>query len=84
MSESDLSPQVSAVILNWNGGEMVCNTVASVFDLTPPVPNVIVVDNASTDGSDVAIRRRFGLYYLGPDPKVVRDEWANRNNSVGI
>lgn len=52
-------PEVSAVILNWNGGEMVCDTIASVLSLNAPVPHVIVVDNASTDGSDDEIERRF-------------------------
>jgi len=52
-------PEVSAVILNWNGGGLVCDTIASVFALDPPVPHVIVVDNASTDGSDGEIERRF-------------------------
>jgi len=59
MNEPDASPTVSVVILNWNGGEMACDTLASVLNLAPPTPNVVVVDNASTDGSDVEIQRRF-------------------------
>jgi GT2 family glycosyltransferase len=47
------------VILNWNGGEMVCDTIASVLAVDPPIPHVIVVDNASTDGSDGEAERRF-------------------------
>jgi len=59
MEPPDAWPTVSVVILNWNGMVTVCDTVASVFNLASPIPDVIVVDNASTDGSDVAVERRF-------------------------
>jgi len=44
-------PRVSVIILNYNGGSLTRRCVTSV--LTDPYPNkeVIVVDNASTDGS---------------------------------
>jgi hypothetical protein len=50
---------VSVVVLNWNGGEMVCDTIASVVDAAPPPASIIVVDNASTDGSDGLVQQRF-------------------------
>lgn len=59
MNQPDASPTVNVVILNWNGGEIVCDTITSVLNLAPPAPNVIVVDNASTDESDIEIERRF-------------------------
>lgn len=59
MNQPNALPSVSIVVLNWNGGEMVCDTIASALNLAPPTPNVIVVDNASTDGSDVEIEQRF-------------------------
>lgn len=59
MNQPDASPTVSVVVLNWNGKETVCDTIASVLNLASPTPNVIVVDNASTDGSDVELERRF-------------------------
>jgi len=59
---------VSVVVLNWNGGEMVCDTVLSVMD-SDPLPNrTIVVDNASTDGSDSEIRQRFPQVTLIRNP----------------
>lgn len=38
---------------------MVCDTITSVLNLPIPTPSVIVVDNASTDDSDIKIERRF-------------------------
>jgi GT2 family glycosyltransferase len=81
MNLPDVSPAVSAVILNWNGGGIVCDTIASVLDLAPPLSGVIVVDNGSTDGSDVEIERRF------PQVTLIRNG-ANlgfaAGNNVGI
>jgi len=75
------SPKVAAVILNWNGGEMVCDTVRSVLDQSPSVAYVVVVDNASVDGSDDALEAQF------PQVKIVRNSgnlgFAAGNN-VGI
>ncbi len=60
---------------------MICETIASVLDLASPVPDVIVVDNASTDGSDVEIEQRF------PEVTLIRNTgnlgFAAGNN-VGI
>jgi GT2 family glycosyltransferase len=47
------------VVLNWNGGEMVCDTIASILSSDLPPESTIVVDNASTDGSDAQIQQRF-------------------------
>ena len=41
----------SVVVLNWDGGEMVQRCVASVLAQTVRPHEVLVVDNASTDGS---------------------------------
>ncbi len=79
--QPNISPQVSVVILNWNGGEMVCNVVASVYELAPPIPSVIVVDNASIDGSDVEIKRRFPQVIL---IRNVANMGFAAGNNVGI
>ena len=81
MNQPDPSPTVSAVILNWNGAETVYDTIASVLNLATPRPHVIVVDNASTDGSDAEIERRFPQVTLIRNP--VNLGFAAGNN-VGI
>ena len=60
---------------------MVCNTVASVLSQSPPIPTVIIVDNASTDASDIEIQRRFPQATLIRN--VVNKGFAAGNN-IGI
>jgi GT2 family glycosyltransferase len=59
---------VSVVVLNWNGGEMVCATIASVLKSNLLPAATIVVDNASIDGSDLEIERRFAEVSLIRNP----------------
>jgi GT2 family glycosyltransferase len=46
-----MADAVSAVILNWNGGDLVVECLRSLLRQTHPIEDRIVVDNASTDGS---------------------------------
>jgi GT2 family glycosyltransferase len=54
------SPLVSAIVVNWNGGAMLLEALASLFAQTWPRLEVILVDNGSTDGSADQARRCFG------------------------
>ncbi|MDD5435153.1 MAG: glycosyltransferase family 2 protein [Nitrospira sp.] len=51
-----VKPNVFIIILNWNGKEDTLACLDSVCKLDYPGYHVIVVDNASTDGSVVAIK----------------------------
>ena len=54
-------PEVSVVIVNYNGGAMVADTVNSVVQTTDrEFCEIIVVDNHSSDGSAENIRTVFG------------------------
>ena len=53
------TPLVSAIVLNWNGAGMVEAAVASLLAQTLEGIEVLVVDNASTDGSDDAVEVLF-------------------------
>ncbi len=55
-----MSPVVTAIVVNFNGHPFVLEAVESLLvqDLGPL--EIVVVDNASTDGSDVELERRFG------------------------
>jgi GT2 family glycosyltransferase len=53
-------PLVSAIVVNWNGGAMLLDALASLFAQTWPSLEVILVDNASTDGSAEQAKRTFG------------------------
>jgi GT2 family glycosyltransferase len=75
------SPLLFIVILNTNRREDTLECLASLAESTYEFLTVIVLDNASTDGSAEAIRSRF------PDVRLINLE-ENRgyagNNNVGI
>ncbi len=51
---------LSVLIVNWNTKGMLCNCLDSLAAAEPPLPTeVIVVDNASTDGSPEAVRASY-------------------------
>ena len=52
-------PTVAAVVLNYNGKDLTLETVESLLAMTYPACTVVVVDNASTDGSYEAVREAF-------------------------
>lgn len=78
---SQQMPEVSVIILNYNGGRDVLECLESVLQIDYPHFEVIVVDNGSTDGSLEQILNRF------PWLKIVKNE---RNlgfpagNNIGI
>jgi hypothetical protein len=45
---------VSAVVVNHNGGDRVLRALRELFEQSYPLAQVVVVDNASTDGSSAA------------------------------
>lgn len=57
---------VSAVVLNYNGGQMVLDCLASLEAQVPPCTEIICVDNDSRDGSVGEVEARF------PDVRLVR------------
>lgn len=73
---ADLRPRnglmLAVAIVNWNTRQMLLDALACIYDSPPPFGfEVIVVDNASADGSAAAVAERF--------PQVVLI--ANTNNT---
>lgn len=60
------SPTVSAVVLNYNGGEMVMECIDSLLTQRPGCTEVVCVDNGSRDGSAETIESRY------PQVRLVR------------
>ena len=56
---SDLLPTVSIIVVSYNTSEMTCTCLQSVVAETTVPYELIVVDNASSDGSAVAIKVEF-------------------------
>lgn len=54
------APAVAVVVLNWNGKDLTLDCVRSLLEIDTPNVDIIVVDNASDDGSVGAIRDSFG------------------------
>ena len=51
---------VSIVLVNWNTRDILCNCLRSVYEQTEHATfEVIVVDNASSDGSQEMVRRQW-------------------------
>src|SRR5690348_2023028 len=80
-SDATTAPLVHAVILNWNGWRDTVACVASVKHSAYANLRIVVVDNASTDGSGAEIRAAH------PDITLLQSG-ANRGyaggNNVGI
>jgi GT2 family glycosyltransferase len=54
---------VLAVCVNWNGGDQVIETVRSLTCSDYPRLQIVVIDNGSTDGSDLRLETEFpGLH----------------------
>ena len=68
------SPDVSIVIVNYNTKVLLCDCLDSIFSLTKRIDfEVIVVDNASSDGSETYVRERF--------PSIL---WVNSGSNLGF
>jgi GT2 family glycosyltransferase len=52
-------PAVGVVIVNHNGGDRVLRVLAGLFRQRHPLGQVLVVDNASTDGTRARIREAY-------------------------
>ena len=76
-----MTPQLSIVIVNFNGGIHLEDTLESIAVHPPSVPcEVVVVDNASTDDSLAAARRRPGIGVMA----LPRNSGFSAANNVGI
>ena len=52
-------PEVSAVVVNHDGGQNVIACVEALYDSKPALASILVVDNASSDGSRERLAKRF-------------------------
>lgn len=77
---TDLFDRLSIVIVNYNTREDVERCLEALHDCVP-LPEIIVVDNASTDGSAEMIRAHFpAVRLLTPE----RNTWFTGGNNLGI
>ncbi|MFZ5801921.1 MAG: glycosyltransferase family 2 protein [Candidatus Omnitrophota bacterium] len=55
-------PKISAIVLNWNGMEVIAECLDSLLAQTYAEREILVVDNGSTDGSLAMIREKYGAH----------------------
>lgn len=60
--------KVSIIILNWNGRKYLAGCLSSVLAQTYPHYEVVLVDNASTDGSVELVTQKF------PTVRIIRND----------
>ena len=60
MTAGARAPRVVAVVVNWNGADDLPACLAGLRALDPPPVEVVVVDNASTDGSREVLEAAAG------------------------
>jgi GT2 family glycosyltransferase len=54
-----MAPRVLIIVLCYNGVELTLECLASLRQLSIPQADVLIVDNASSDGTPAAVRARF-------------------------
>ncbi len=81
MFETEARPKIYLCMLNWNGKQHLKYSIPSVLTTDYPNYELVLVDNASTDGSVEYVQQVF------PRIKIIVNErnlaWAGGNN-VGI
>lgn len=81
-SEHRIEPaRVSVVILNWNGRDVLRQCLQSLEEQSYPLEDVILVDNASSDGSAEMVETEFpGVIILPQDQNL----GAPKGRNVGL
>lgn len=62
-------PDISAVIVNWNGGEALARCVASLVEQKGIDLEVVIIDNASSDQSARSAAQRYSSVHLIEAPR---------------
>jgi GT2 family glycosyltransferase len=74
----------SIIIVNWNTRDLLAQCLQSIYDTTSNLDfEVVVVDNASTDGSQAMVRQQFPHIHLIANRE---EEWLLecRNSSPAL
>jgi GT2 family glycosyltransferase len=80
-SAATTPPVVTALVLNWKGAQVVGDCLRSLLAQDYPALEVLVVDNASPDGSAEMVRREFPQVRLHVNPQNLG---FGGGNNVGI
>ncbi|MBI2040362.1 glycosyltransferase family 2 protein [Candidatus Microgenomates bacterium] len=83
MADSN-NPNLSIIILNYNVRDLLINCLDSIFKNKTSKDNwqVIVVDNASTDGSVEAVKEKYKISSSANRSKIATSPSAPRNDNM--
>ena len=76
-------PTVTVCVINWNGSDVLPACLAAVFAQVPAVVDVVVVDDASTDGGLGLVQDCFPMVRVVRRP-VNRGPAAARNAGYAV
>ena len=87
------SPSIAVVVVNWNSGQYLGKCLQNLKDQVLPPARVLVVDNASTDGSIEGFEQRFrgwefrgwrrgGRKVKGGEERVWEGSWLSEGRAV--
>ena len=74
-------PSIGAVVINFNGGDCVINTVYALHQQDVSLEKIIVVDSGSTDGSPERIQEIFEDVQI---VKLSKDKGPSKARNVGL
>lgn len=74
--------EITCAIINYNGIKTVFNTIESIYNLQGVNPNIIVIDDGSSDGSPDAIQTRFPNVIVYKESENTKD--LNRLRNKGL
>ena len=77
-------PMVTVVIPTFNGGDWLLDAIASCFEGQVLTPEVIVVDDASTDGTPDRVAAAFPQARLVREPRNSGSGSAGRNRGLAL
>lgn len=77
-------PQLTAVVVNYNGIATVCETIGSLLESRSVDVRIVVIDDGSTDGSPEAIRRWFPQVTVEAEPRNTREVNRLRNKGLAL
>ncbi len=80
MNSND-KPTVATVVVSWNSARDIVTCLESLFRQSYPIESILVVDNASTDGTPGLVRNKF------PTVTLIRrsiNEGFAKGNNIGI
>ena len=77
------TPDISAIIPTYNRRDLLLRALGSVLSQTHPIDEIVVIDDGSTDGSEAAVRERYGdlVRYVWQENAGVS---AARNHGMSI